>query len=341
MAIKNQHLVTKRNTLNEIRANDMSLQELRFFSIYLSRINPLDVSTRCVRFKLDEFQNVMDLLRINTIHLKKTTNKLLSKVISVPTGTKGGYESFQLFKYCKVAQDEFDDWFVEIDAHDMALPLMFEFKEKYFTYQLWNALQLKSTNQLRMYEILKQYEKVGKRIIGIEELRELLGIRKENYPVFGDFKKKVLDSCQKALEQYTDIKFTYESTGKKGKGGKILTLEFKIYKNKKYKNLLLLEEFIDMEPIIEEVEPKEQPKGFMDEKLSFYAEACDNEFTISEMQVLYNSIIQVLDIETYKEETNVYDYLKMKYDEMKVRNERALIQNRFAYLKKIIDIEKE
>ena len=47
--------------------------------------------------------------------------------------------------------------FYEIDAHDRALPLMFDFKNKYFKYELWNALRLKSPNQVRMYEILKQW----------------------------------------------------------------------------------------------------------------------------------------------------------------------------------------
>ena len=46
----NTAIVQKRNVLNELRKNSMSLQELRFFSIYLSKINSRDISTRVVRF---------------------------------------------------------------------------------------------------------------------------------------------------------------------------------------------------------------------------------------------------------------------------------------------------
>ena len=53
-------IVQKRNVLNELRANNLTLQELRFFSIYLSKINPRDTSTRIVRFKLSEFQKIMN-----------------------------------------------------------------------------------------------------------------------------------------------------------------------------------------------------------------------------------------------------------------------------------------
>ena len=42
---------------------------------------------------------------------------------------------------------------------------MFDFKDRYFKYELWNALRLKAPSQIRMYEILKQYENIGKREI--------------------------------------------------------------------------------------------------------------------------------------------------------------------------------
>ena len=41
-------IVQKRNVLNSIRKNNMSFSELRLFSVYLSKINARDVSTRLV-----------------------------------------------------------------------------------------------------------------------------------------------------------------------------------------------------------------------------------------------------------------------------------------------------
>jgi plasmid replication initiation protein len=116
--------------------------------------------------------------------------------------------------------------YVEIDA----LPLMFEFREHYFTYELWNALSVKSSNQLRMYEVLKQYEKTGCRIIAVDRLKELLGISKDEYPRYDNFKAKVLEPCKQALSMHTDICFEYEPHGCKGRGGKILQLKFTIKK---------------------------------------------------------------------------------------------------------------
>ena len=256
--IKGTELVEKRNILNEIRQNNMTLQQLRFFSIYLSKINARNLSTRVVRFPLSDFQKIMGIGRMNIQHFKNAVDSLLLNVIHIPKAS-GGMEAFTLFKQCTLDRDEYGEWYVEIDANDKALPLMFDFKSHYFTYQLWNALQLKSANQIRMYELLKQYEHIGMREIEISELKELLGIATNEYPRWDNFKIRILDSCQKALAKNTDICFTYEK-GKSGAGGKWLTIVFHIRKNENYIDRLSLKDFIDLQPEPQAIEETEVVK---------------------------------------------------------------------------------
>ena len=255
-------LVVKRNVLNEIKKNNMTFQELRFFSIYLAKIDQRDISTRAVRFPLVDFQKIMDLGRLNIKQLQNTTNSLLQKVVNVPK-ENGGYEGFQLFKECDVDRDKTTkEWYVEIDAHDKALPLMFEFKDKYFKYELWNVLNLESRNQVRMYEILKQYENIGEREVSVEQLRDLLGIKKGEYKNrFDHFRVKVLEACQKALKEKTDIYYEFKK-GKGGRGGKWLTIIFTIHKNKDYKSPVNLEAFTKICPELKENLAKKETKGY-------------------------------------------------------------------------------
>jgi len=345
--LRKNFLVKKRNVLNEIRANSMTLQELRFFSIYLSKINPKDISTRVVRFPISDFQAIMELnSRLKIDDMKQVTNSLLGKVVNVPD-ERGGYTGFQLFKECTVSQDDKGEWYIEIDAHDKALPLMFEFQARFFSYQLWNALRLRSSNQLRMYEILKQYENIGTRVLGVEELKELLGVAKNEYPRFNDFKKWVLNACQQALKETTDIKFSYESYGKRGKGGKILFLRFTIEKNKDYVDQLTLFEFIDerkkeaenIYPDFDEDTDGGDDENALDvyrERLEFFADACNKEFSYNEMVVLYNEMRAKLPYSLIKDNIQCYDYINDKYREMVMRNDRTKIKHRFAYLRSII-----
>ena len=348
--LKKNYLIKKRNVLNEIRANSMTLQELRFFSIYLSKINARDTSTRVVRFSLDDFRTIMELdSRIKIDYMKRVTDGLLCKVVNVPD-ERGGYTGFQLFKRCKVTMDDNDEWYVEIDAHDDALPLMFDFQARFFSYQLWNALRLRSSNQLRMYEILKQYEKIGSRVLGVDELKELLGIDKTEYSLFNNFKKWVLDVCQQALKESTDIKFTYEPHGKKGKGGKILFLKFTIEKNTEYVDQLTLFEFIEerrreiadvqgewdnWDEVAEDADNSEMPNAYR-ERIEFLAEACNNEFSFNEVVVLFNEMRSKLPHSLIREDIQCYDYLMDKYREMIMRNDKTKIKHRFGYLRSII-----
>ena len=357
LSIRKNFLIEKRNVLNEIRSSNMSLQELRFFSIYLAKINARDSSTRVVRFTMSDFQKIMEFGKLNMTQLRDTADSLLSKIVGV-TLENGDYARFQLFKKTVFSQSEDGNLFIEIDAHDDALPLMFEFKEKYFTYELWNSLQLKSSNQLRMYEILKQYEHIGERIISLDELKELLGLKITDYPRYNNFRICVLDVCQEALVIHTDIKFTYEPTGKIGRGSKVYTLKFTISHNENYKDKISLDNFIDMqtaqtgenddsiiETVFKSAGEEEGETKYENENLAFFAQACNMEFAEPQMQVLYDLITNISPYaesahfasgNRYRYETDLYDYLKMKYDEMKWRSGRGEIKNRFGYLKKLL-----
>ena len=337
--LKTKYLVEKRNTLNEMRSNNITLQELRFFSIYLSKINARDLNTRVVRFPLADFQAIMELGRLNIAYLKSTASTLLAQVITTQNKHNDGFSAFQLFKEFTVEQDEKGQWYVEIDAHDDALPLMFEFKDRYFTYELWNALRLKSTNQLRMYEILKQYEKTVYRILTVEDLRGLLGIEKDEYPRYNSFRERVLDACREALAKYTDIKFTYEPYGKRAKGGKVLQLKFTISKNKDFVDPLNLDKFIDMQKDVV-IEP-EYFTNFTNiessERLKLLMEACDNTFDIDEISIINDLLDEKV---PYMNDLEASKYLSRKYKDM-MRNSKINkdIQHKFAYLKKIIQVD--
>jgi plasmid replication initiation protein len=277
-------IIEKRNALNELRASNLSLQELRFFSIYLSKINPRDESTRIIKFPLADFQKIMDFGKLNIQQMKDSADSILGKKVFIPLES-GGFEGIVLFDKCKVDKDDLGGWYVEISASTAATPFMFDFKERYFKYELWNALRLKSPNQIRMYEILKQYETLGKREITVKDLRELLGIAETEYTHktgWTDFKRGVLDSCQKALKETTDICYTYER-GRTGAGGKWLSIIFTIHKNEPTNKQMSI--FEGFEQYLPEPEPEESPER-LSEALQSMAMFAD-ELPLKEVKEIY------------------------------------------------------
>lgn len=341
MAIKKNFLIEKHNALNEIRRNSMHLQELRFFSIYLAKINARDVNSRKMSFLLKDFINIMDIEKVNLWRIKKITDNLLCKIVHIDT-LEGGYQSFQLFKECNLYQDELQQWQIEIDAHDKALPLMFEFKKDYFTYELWNALRLKSTNQLRMYELLKQYEKIGERIVLLPALKEFLGLEPTQYPVWQNFKIRILDSCQQALLENTDICFIYEPIKV---GRKFTGVKFFITRNENYIDQLSLSEYINLKSLDEEDE------DFIDDHIEFLRTACcsseskEPEFNYTEMQQILEILVVIpewkfpINVPTGDIEFRRYHYLAYQYANLNRQDRKNKIKNRFAYLLKVLKTE--
>jgi plasmid replication initiation protein len=231
---------------------------------------------------------------------------------------------------------------------------MFDFKQSYFKYELWNALRLKSPNQVRMYEILKQYESLGKRELTVTELRELLGIDKNEYADrtgWSNFKKYVLDSCQQALKETTDICFTYER-GKAGPGGKWLTIVFYIKKNENYVDQLTLDEFIAQQPepipltagaMDDNAESDEQTMLFNDDESNTSAEidygsalgnligeALGYEFTPEQVRVLQDLVIKFIPSGDALKRCN---YLVEQVHKMNTHNPI----NRYKYLCRMIE----
>ena len=304
--IKGYELIEKKNVLNQIRRNNMTLQELRMFCIYLSKINARDISTRKVRFTLENFCKIME-IKVDVLQVTGNMHHLLQQIVDIPyeDGRKG-FLAIPLFKECGIFKDEeTGQWFFEIEAHDKAVPYMFDFKERYFTYELWNVLRLKSVNQLRMYEILKQYEHIGKRKLSIVELRELLCISPKQYPRWSDFKTYVLDSCQKALAEHTDIIFTYEPIRT---GHKFTAITFFITKNENYVDHLKLDDYIQGKkpiemtnesnlsqkwiPLDKDTDDEIVEEIYGAENLAFLAGACDYEFSPQETRVLFDYLLE-------------------------------------------------
>lgn len=333
-------IIEKRNALNELRASNLSLQELRFFSIYLSKINPRDESTRIIKFPLADFQKIMDFGKLNIQQMKDSADSILGKKVFIPLES-GGFEGIVLFDKCKVDKDDLGGWYVEISASTAATPFMFDFKERYFKYELWNALRLKSPNQIRMYEILKQYESLGKREITVKDLRELLGIAETEYTHktgWTDFKRGVLDSCQKALKETTDICYTYER-GKTGAGGKWLTIIFTIHKNEPTNKQMSI--FEGFEQYLPEPEPVPEPVDEETEQ-GFFSGACNNEFSDKEIESLL-SIVMTMELPEHDLGIDFarYHYLNEQYTHFNAISEQQHIANRYSYFRAMLKAERD
>jgi len=103
--------------------------------------------------------------------------------------------------------------------------------EKNFTsYSIESISKLNSVYAVRLYELLKQFEKVKYRDVTIVQLRKLFELKDDEYEVISNFKARVIDSSVKQINQLTDIKIAYTQIKR---GRTIIGFKFSIATNKK------------------------------------------------------------------------------------------------------------
>ena len=86
------------------------------------------------------------------------------------------------------------------------VPLITRLEKHFTSYQLKQVTQLTGKYAIRLYELLIAWREVGKTpIFNITEFREKLGLEATDYPRIDTFKRRVLESAVKQINQHTDI----------------------------------------------------------------------------------------------------------------------------------------
>jgi plasmid replication initiation protein len=104
--------------------------------------------------------------------------------------------------------------------------------EQFFTkYTLEQTAQLKSLYAVRLYELLIQWREARKtQLFELETFREQLGLGVNDYKRMSDFKRRVLESSIKEINEKTDIKVSYTQ---EKKGTTILGFKFAVREKSK------------------------------------------------------------------------------------------------------------
>jgi plasmid replication initiation protein len=256
-------MVVKSNPFNQMRRYSLTYDELRLIEIYLARVNPRDVDSRRVRMSVANLKEILgysDSTTLSIPRLKSIAVSLLKKVVEMDYGN-GEFAAFQLFSCFEYRRDKNREWFLEIDAHDKMLPYIFELKRSYVSYPLEHVLALKSSNQIRLYQLLKQYQKLNRRELSLVDLREMLGIEEGAYPRYAIFNRDVLKPCQDMINRVTDIVFQYTT---KRQNRRITAIVFEIQENRNIERDLSKSGLIETKTIFDEEEEdnagKQKPK---------------------------------------------------------------------------------
>lgn len=233
--LKNEYWVVHHNVLNEALCQHSTVMSNRFVSIYISRLNPNDLSSREVSFTLAEYKQIMEIKCVHSAAFKKSAEDLISIPVSIKNA--GRLKVFPLFSEFTLDKNDFGDWMVTINCHDWMIDYLFDLKGNFSRYRLGNILNLKEKNHQEMYKFLNSHQHYKKGVeVTLDELKLALGLKKTQYAHWPEFERGVLVPCQKALAERSDLKFEYDTIQSRQRGAKVIALKIRIKNNKDFKS---------------------------------------------------------------------------------------------------------
>lgn len=235
---KRDFLVVKGNELIQKNRFELSLPEQKTIAFICSMIKPITPEAKAKQspycpdspWQLEYEFNIRDYCKVcgidysggkNYKDIKATIKKLSDRSMWLDDG-----ESETLMRWLSHVKINKKSEKVNIEIDRTIAPFLFELKEKFTQYQLYNILAMKSAFSVRIYELMKSYAYQKSKTFEITELKRLLKVEDvKSYKNFADFKKRVLDKAQEEINELTDINIEFDPVTK---GRKTVSVIFRI-----------------------------------------------------------------------------------------------------------------
>lgn len=203
----NNDLIIQHNELIEAHYR-LSLQEKRVILWLLTQIKSDDEDFKLHKLEITAFAKMIGLGADNQYSkLQEVTLNLMKRVVKI---NKPENKSVLQIAWLSYAEYYFTKGYIKLRFDPALKPYLLQLKNRFTKITLSDIMQLTSIYAMRFYELLKQYEFIGKRIISIKELREYCGIVQQEYKRYSDFKKDVLERGKKEINEKSDLEICYK-----------------------------------------------------------------------------------------------------------------------------------
>ena len=229
---KRQYLTIKSNDLIQKNRFELSLPEQKTVAYICSMIKPIGLkdSVQSIPYQLEYEFNIREYCKIcgidydngkNYLDVKFTLKRLSDRSMWLETET-----GEVLCRWLSKVWINKRSGIVKIRIDEDLAPYLFNLKEKFTQYQLYNILAMKSAFSVRIYELIKSYAYQKNKTFEINELKHLLMVDNvKSYERYPDFRRFVLEPAQKEINKLTDLNMLYEPITK---GRKVVKIKFVI-----------------------------------------------------------------------------------------------------------------
>ena len=200
-----------------------NVHQWRLFLGFLACLYENKYELRYYNLSIKELYSMTDLNHKDVLKLlRKDTTGLLKHVVEIKH-EDGSISFYNLFYRAKYISNQ---GILQLAPHPELLEFYKELKNNFTDTYLKEVLKLSTSNTIKIYLILKQFDDTCWRKISFDDLRRQLGLNPGQYKRPIDLERRFVQKAQVELEK-TDMAFTYMKYGTPVKG-----FHFKL-KNKK------------------------------------------------------------------------------------------------------------
>jgi len=199
-------LVVQHNKLIQAKY-ELSLQEKRFVLWLISQISSDDEDFKHYQVPIKELAKSIGLESIKYKRMAEITDHLMKRIITIEMIEEKKLIQIAWLRY---AEYEYGKGVMKVGFAPELMPYLLQLKSNFTAFQLAAILSFSSLYAIRIYELLKQYEKIGSRTFGLPELKTCLGISENEYLKYNHFKDKVLRIALREINSKTDLHIEIE-----------------------------------------------------------------------------------------------------------------------------------
>jgi plasmid replication initiation protein len=289
-------LIKKANNLIEARYK-FDIWETRLFLSVLAQIHKDDADFKTYRIQYKDVIKTFDLTSRQSYDLlREGAQSLMKKPLFANYEINGQYREKQYhiirsIDYLDGNMQQTEDAkkngeYIDVTIDPDMKPLLLQLREQggFTFYEMNNVVKL-GVYPLRIYELLKQYQRFGKRTFEIEELKVMFELTNE-YPLFANFYQRVIEPAVKEINEHTDLFITNIEKIKKGK--KVTALAFQYHIKPKEKSAITPPDLFSQMTIVEEeietyetLETQTQTQAESDRLFRLFQEVVVGDFGVS------------------------------------------------------------
>lgn len=217
-----KYVVTQSNNLIEARhVKPLSAREQKVILTMVSMIQPNDKDFKEYRISIQEFSEMLGLKgHAKYEEIKEVALRLQEKTIFIPDA-----DGFVTTNWVASQRYKKGEGVIVLSFSPYLKPYLLQLKNQFTSYKLSNILSLASGYSIRLYELMKKWQHLGKWECPVEELKPRIGAVAKSHSAYGNFKSKALLPAIEEVNKKTDLHISFKELKI---GRKIERIEFTI-----------------------------------------------------------------------------------------------------------------